>query len=708
MAHLVTGYAGREHIQSADAGAFNASFFGHGQYVMESGRQFEGHIIDNNTVRIYDGDLLMYGRHIRLANNTYEDLTITTGTAGKNRIDVICMTYEKNTVNGTEKAFLEVIEGKATEGTAAAPECTDGNILNGAILNQMPLYRVKIEGVVCSGITAVFQVIPTYKTLAEKYEAEFMEVCKNHLESLNVFDTVEEIKENQKENQLAGALALKEHIENQNNPHGVTKKDVGLGKADNTSDSEKTVKYAQGATNDSNGNKICETYLPLTGGNLTGGLRIKEKAVVGEYDEYGFFQLKSKDDSVWEMSSLGNANGCFYILYHPTGKMIALTKDGEAQATSFFTAAGKAQISEGSGYGELQLRTVDGQTWKITPYGSTDALLINNLSTGKSAWIAKDGGAVATRFDTPTGKARLADGGGDNPFGMLVLRPVGTNYYWMIYCDGINDNCLRILKSGASTGAVIKEDGTIGAPAFEGTTYWDSIANKPAAYPPSEHTHNYLPLAGGTMSGDISFGDNYGCIRKITHMNSSGTTTLGTGLNIVSKYEVRFSSANGGALVGTRAKHFSANDTTYADGAIQTTHNGGYLNLQADAQIQCRNYNDTAWVPIAASGYPNQSSRKYKKNIQDISEEQARSLLDYRVVTYDYIEESSGKNCMGLIAEEVADICEWPVFRNSDGEPDGLDYSRFVPQLIRMVQLQQEEINSLKDRLEKVEQKITE
>ena len=83
MAHLVTGYAGEEHITSADQGSFNASFFGTGQFVMEAGRQFEASIIDNNTVRVFDGDMLMQGRHIRIPPDTYEDMVITTGTAGK-------------------------------------------------------------------------------------------------------------------------------------------------------------------------------------------------------------------------------------------------------------------------------------------------------------------------------------------------------------------------------------------------------------------------------------------------------------------------------------------------------------------------------------------------------------------------------------------------------------------------------------------------
>lgn len=210
MAHLVTGYAGYEHIQSEDDGAFNASFFGDGQFVMESGNQFEGSIIDNNTVRILDGNLMMYGRHIRIGLNTYEDLTITTGAAGVNRIDLICMTYEKNATDGTEKAYLEVIKGVESEGTAAVPDYTDGNILEGATLNQMPLYQVAVNGVVLSNITPLFTVIPTYKALAEKYEKQFKEACQSHLDSLGVLDTMEEVEANTLENQLAGALALKE------------------------------------------------------------------------------------------------------------------------------------------------------------------------------------------------------------------------------------------------------------------------------------------------------------------------------------------------------------------------------------------------------------------------------------------------------------------------------------------------------------------
>lgn len=38
-----------------------------------------------------------------------------------------------------------------------------------------------------------------------------------------------------------------------------------------------------------------------------------------------------------------------------------------------------------------------------------------------------------------------------------------------------------------------------------GSVAWDNVSNKPTSYPPSNHTHAYLPTGGGTMSGALNF-----------------------------------------------------------------------------------------------------------------------------------------------------------------------------------------------------------
>lgn len=209
MVHLITGYKGSEHIKSADTRSFNSAMFGNGQFVMEIGEELDASIINNNTVRVLDGDILMQGGHIRIETNTYEDLTIETGTSGKNRIDLIVMTYEKNSTDGTEKAYLEVLKGAETKGTPSAPEYVSGTLAEGALKNQMPLYRVKIQGVVLSSIEGLFKTIPTYKTLAEQYAAQY-EARITALKSADILDTAEEVMANTQKNMFAGALALKE------------------------------------------------------------------------------------------------------------------------------------------------------------------------------------------------------------------------------------------------------------------------------------------------------------------------------------------------------------------------------------------------------------------------------------------------------------------------------------------------------------------
>lgn len=209
MAHLITGYAGSEHIQSSDQGSFNAAFFGQGQFVMSIGNKLKATITSNNSIRISDGDLLMHGRHIRINPGTYEDLTIQNGSTGKKRIDLVVMTYEKNASTGVETAYLEVIKGTETTGTAVEPSYIAGNILDGAIKNQMPLYALNLDGISLSGSKQKFTVCPTYKELAEKYEQEFITSCNNHLDSLNILDSSNAIKNNTTSNQMAGGLGVK-------------------------------------------------------------------------------------------------------------------------------------------------------------------------------------------------------------------------------------------------------------------------------------------------------------------------------------------------------------------------------------------------------------------------------------------------------------------------------------------------------------------
>ena len=108
------------------------------------------------------------------------------------------------------------------------------------------------------------------------------------------------------------------------------------------------------------------------------------------------------------------------------------------------------------------------------------------------------------------------------------------------------------------------------------------------------------------------------------------------------------------------------------------------------------------------------SSRRFKHNIQDMTEERARKILDIRPVTFDWNDDqafTTGQNDnAGVIAEEVSQVCpDLVVFEElEDGSQveRRVEYERFTPYLIKMVQTQQQEIDLLKQEVEILKQEV--
>lgn len=187
--NLVTGYTGQAHVTAADDGALNAALVGSGQYVMPTGNQLQASVITNNSVKVLDGDALMQGRHIRIEPGTSVDLTIENGATGYYRNDLIVIRYAKEASTGVETANLTVIKGTPGTEQAADPSYTSGDILNdGAIANDMPLYRVVLEGL------NIKELVPLY----------------------------------------AKPETVADHAADKNNPHGVTLAQIGAAAASHT------------------------------------------------------------------------------------------------------------------------------------------------------------------------------------------------------------------------------------------------------------------------------------------------------------------------------------------------------------------------------------------------------------------------------------------------------------------------------------------
>lgn len=180
----------------------------------------------------------------------------------------------------------------------------------------------------------------------------------------------------------------------------------------------------------------------------------------------------------------------------------------------------------------------------------------------------------------------------------------------------------------------------------------------------------------------------------------------------------------------TDSKFVTLNDGVIACGPV-TKNNNSYTfhhNVHADGEtgnITCVSLTQT-------------SSKKYKKNITDITEDDAKKILELRPVNYDFIDENNGKNMRGFIAEEVDEIIPevvrhykkptetstetvempiMPIDDNDDGHPSyieprstididkttedevSLDYIMLIPYLTKMIQIQQKQIDDLQKQI---------
>ena len=144
--NLVTGSLGTDHVTSADDGALYAAIFGSGQYVMNG---MEHRVVNNNQIQIAAGSVLINGRFARINYGNTAQIPIENGTSGMKRNDLIVITYR---YGSAESASIDVIKGNVTSGDASDPAYVSGDILKGDSVVQMPLYRVRINGISIEGV----------------------------------------------------------------------------------------------------------------------------------------------------------------------------------------------------------------------------------------------------------------------------------------------------------------------------------------------------------------------------------------------------------------------------------------------------------------------------------------------------------------------------------------------------------------------------
>lgn len=97
-----------------------------------------------------------------------------------------------------------------------------------------------------------------------------------------------------------------------------------------------------------------------------------------------------------------------------------------------------------------------------------------------------------------------------------------------------------------------------------------------------------------------------------------------------------------------------------------------------------------------ATAWGSNSSRRYKENITELTESVADRLLKIKTYHFDYKKDYGNKDMYGVIAEEVEQVHKNAVLYQN-GEPDAVDYTRFIPLLIKKVQMQDKKLKYLEN-----------
>ncbi len=135
----------------------------------------------------------------------------------------------------------------------------------------------------------------------------------------------------------------------------------------------------------------------------------------------------------------------------------------------------------------------------------------------------------------------------------------------------------------------------------------------------------------------------------------------------------------------------------FTDGTYSTIQNlnNGYTDITTGYAVRSIKPNRAGYMPMHASAFVVQSSKRYKTPLGFMTEDEANKLLKLDVVKFNYINGDKGQ--YGLYAEDTISIIPECVVKDEHNRPDGIDYSKLVPFLIKKAQIQEQKINYLEN-----------
>ena len=156
------------------------------------------------------------------------------------------------------------------------------------------------------------------------------------------------------------------------------------------------------------------------------------------------------------------------------------------------------------------------------------ASLTGNASTATKATQDSDGNQINTTYAKLATTNNFVHSG--NEWTVVPSGYSGTLYLNYRTCGGTNGNITQY-NFGNGKGGVLASitNGTFNGncTGSAGSVAWGNVTGKPSTFTPSSHTHSYLPLSGGTVTGSLFMGNGtYGSCLQLWSDSEGGNIFL--------------------------------------------------------------------------------------------------------------------------------------------------------------------------------------
>ena len=155
---IVSGRTGSPHVTSQQFRQMLEGIIGQGSYIITSGEKLKPELSSNNLLKIRSGMMAHHGCISCVDIGTYDEVTLTNGSQGMKRIDLIVNRYTRNAETEVENCSWKVIQGTPVASNPAVPAYTSGNLQNGDLVDECPAFEVHYDGINVTEVKSLLSV----------------------------------------------------------------------------------------------------------------------------------------------------------------------------------------------------------------------------------------------------------------------------------------------------------------------------------------------------------------------------------------------------------------------------------------------------------------------------------------------------------------------------------------------------------------------